>query len=92
MEPYDSFIEAECIASGDNPITIADVVTKVLFLSLNMVRHCRCLHCNLLASYAIHRKSTCGVILKLIQKKTKECKTRNKNKEFATNSLIESRG
>ena len=69
MEPYNSFIVTECIAAVDKRTTTTNVVTKVLFLALNMVLHCRYLHRNLLTSCTIHRKAICGVILKLIQNK-----------------------
>ena len=69
IETCDRFEETECIARGDNPTTTTDVVTKMFFLALSMVLHCRCLHRNLLDSCAIHMKSTCRVILKLFQKK-----------------------
>ena len=67
MEPYDSFKETECIVVGSSSITTTCVVTKLLFLALNMVLRCRCLRRNLLAS--MDRNVTCGVILKLIQTK-----------------------
>ena len=71
MEPCGSFKETECVVAAGDPTTTTCVVTKVLFLALSKVLHCRCLHRNLLVSCTMHRKATCGVILKLIQKKEK---------------------
>ena len=83
MEPYDSFNETECLYLVEGK----EIVGKVLMLGLNIMLYCRCLYHNLLASYVISRKASCGVMLKLICRKGSNSNINANKIKFAQNMI-----